>query len=415
MKRTARLALAVAVALAAPAAFAQSKAAPSKASPAPSKAAPAAKAPIANYWMDIATVHLAMPGAEDMADMPILGNLMGNAFGGSKVGVMPGKWMDLALYTRQKPAGTNGTHAIPPGMAMGASLPLEPVPKPQPGGTSGQFDYERPKGRLLLYWGCSPTVRPGQPRVLDMATASIEDFGRFFMGRYSPERGATSRPGHAIWPNETDRQRVPKDASLLGEHAVTGDGVPPGLKFAIGERQDFMERLRLAAPGDPKASIEASWNAVAHARAYFLQAMGGDGNDMILWSSSDVPDAGLGLVDYLSHANIDQWVKDKVLMPATQQRCAIPQGIFGQAGGAMLRGIAYGNELNLVHPPRPTDARALAAWNPEWSLRVRVKSTAMAMLGAEDDGGRRGGREREPKKEEAVNPLDILRKGIFGR
>ena len=49
----------------------------------------------------------------------------------------------------------------------------------------------------------------------------------------------------------------------------------------------------------------------------------------------------------------------------------------------MLRGIAYGNELNLVHPPRPTDAKLLAAWNPEWSLRVRVKSTAMAMLGQE--------------------------------
>ena len=394
----ARLALAACLALAGPA-LAQSKSAP-------------AKTPIANYWMDVATVHLAMPGAEEMADMPLLGNLMGNMFGGSKMGVMPGKWLDLSLYTRQKPGGTVGTHAIPPGQNMGATLPLEPVEKPKPRGTSqdsNPTDYEKPKGRLLLYWGCSATVRPGQPRILDMATAGPQDFAKFFVGRYAPERGATSRPGHAIWPNEKDNQRVPKNASLLGEHAVSGEGVPPSLKFALGERQDFMERLNLAAPGDPKASINSTWNAVPNARAYFLSAMGGDGNDMILWSSSDVPEAGLGLMDYLSHSQIDQWVKEKVLLPATTQQCAIPSGIFGTAGGAMLRGIAYGNELNLVHPPRPTDAKLLAAWNPEWSLRVRVKSTAMAMLGQEAQP------ERQQKKEEPVNPLDILKKGIFGR
>jgi len=393
-----RLALAAFLAMAGPA-LAQSKAAP-------------AKTPIANYWMDVATVHLAIPGAEEMADMPLLGSLMGNMFGGSKLGVMPGKWLDLALYTRQKPAGTLGTHAIPPGQNMGPSLPLEPVEKPKPRGTSQDSnpgEYEKPKGRLLLYWGCSATVRQGQPRILDMATAGPQDFARFFVGRYAPERGATSRPGHAIWPNEKDNQRVPKNASLQGEHAVTGEGVPPSLKFALGERQDFMERLNLAAPGDPKASINSSWNAVPNARAYFLSAIGGDGNDMILWSSSDVPEAGLGLMDYLSHSQIDQWIKDKVLLPATVQQCAIPSGIFGTAGGAMLRGIAYGNELNLVHPPRPTDAKLLAAWNPEWSLRVRVKSTAMAMLGQEAQP------ERQQKKEEPANPLDILKKGIFGR
>ena len=224
MPPPARLALAVTLALAAPLALAQSKAAP-------------AKPPIANYWMDVATVHLAMAGAEEMADMPLLGNLMGNMFGGSKMGVMPGKWLDLSLYTRQKPAGTVGTHAIPPGQNMGPSLPLEPVEKPKPRGTSqdtATTDYEKPKGRLLLYWGCSATVRPGQPRILDMATAGPQDFAKFFVGRYAPERGATSRPGHAIWPNEKDNQRVPKNASLQGEHAVTGEGVPPSLKFALG-------------------------------------------------------------------------------------------------------------------------------------------------------------------------------------
>jgi hypothetical protein len=396
---TRRTALAACLALALPA-FAQSKAAP-------------AKTPIANYWMDVATVTVSIPGVDEMSDMPLLGSMMGNFFGGSKMGVVPGKWLDLALYTRQKPAGTEGTHAIPPGQKMGASLPLVPVANPQPGGTAPESNEEmerqKPKGRLLLYWGCSESVRQGQPRILDMATAGPMDFARFFVGRYAPERGATAQPGRAIWPNEKDRQRVPKDSSLLGEHAVSGEGVPPSLKFAIGEKQDFMERLNLAAPGDPKGPLTAGWNAVPTARAYFLSAVGGGGDDLILWSSSELPEAGLGLMDYLSNPQIDQWVKEKVLLPATAQRCAIPAGIFGSAGGAMLRGIAYGNELNLLHPPRPADAKLLAAWNPEWSARVRVKSTGMTMLGGE------AARERQPKREEPANPLDILKKGIFGR
>jgi hypothetical protein len=401
MTRTTAIALAVGLAFAAPA-FAQSKA-----------AAPA-KTPIANYWMDVATVNLSIPGAEEMADMPVLGSMMGNFFGGSKMGVMPGKWLDLALYTRERPAGTEGTHAIPPGQKMGASLPLEPVPRPTPGGTAPEsredVERQKPKGRLLLYWGCGESVRAGQPRILDMATAGPADFAKFFVGRYAPERGATSQPGRAIWPNEKDKQRVPKDSSLAGEHAVSGQGVPASLRFSIGEKQDFMERMNLAAQGDPKGPVTASWNAVSTARAYFLSAVGGGGDDLILWSSSELPEAGIGLMDYLANAQIDQWVKEKVLLPATTTQCAIPSGIFGNAGGAMLRGIAYGNELNLLHPPRPTDARLLAAWNPEWSLRVRVKSTSMTMLGQEAQSSR-----QQQKKEEPANPLDLLKKGIFGR
>jgi len=394
------LAFAVACAIATPQALAQQAA---------SKAAP--KTPVANYWMDVATVNVSIPGAQEMADMPLIGGMMGNWFGGSKLGVVPGKWLDLALYTREKPAGTEGTHAIPPGQKMGASLPLEPVPRPQRGGTAPESvdQQQKPKGRLLLYWGCGESVRAGQPRILDMATAGPEDFAKFFVGRFAPERGATSQPGRAIWPNEKDRQRVPKDASLQGEHAVSGEGVPPSLRFAIGERQDFMERLDLAAPGDPKAAVVAGWNAVPAARAYFLSAVGGGQDELVLWSSSELPEAGIGLMDYISNSQIDQWVREKVLLPATAQRCAIPAGIFGQAGGAVLRAIAYGNELNLVHPPRPSDARALALWSPEWSLRVRVKSTSMTMLGMQEGGG------RPQKKEEPSNPLDLLKKGIFGR
>ena len=63
----------------------------------------------------------------------------------------------------------------------------------------------------------------------------------------------------------------------------------------------------------------------------------------------------------------------------------------------MLRMIAYGTELNLAHPPRPTDPKI--AYEPEWALKVRVKSVAFTMLGmpgmdgggASEDGSAAGG------------------------
>ncbi|MCU0938687.1 MAG: hypothetical protein MUC86_05980, partial [Burkholderiaceae bacterium] len=84
--------------------------------------------------------------------------------------------------------------------------------------------------------------------------------------------------------------------------------------------------------------------------------------------------------------------KDKVLLAPAVTQCAIPKGIFGRSKGAMLRMIAYGPELNLAHPPRPTDVKI--TWEPEWAVRVRTKSTAMAMLGQSMDGGSRMGEAR---------------------
>lgn len=359
------------------------------------------KPPIAQYWMDVAT--LSMAGMDDMPDMGAMGGL-GGLFGGppgakptgpgfgQTRGMMPGRWLDLAVYTQQKPAGTQATQAIPPGQAMGASLVLLPPVKeaakamPQLPSTPETVEKdevpEQPKGRVLLYWGCGDTVRPGQPKVLDFATASFQDYGTFMAGRSDRERGATAAPGHAVWPNPQHSQKVPKDASLTGTHAVSGDGIPANLQFAIGQAQDFMPKLALTAQGGGAAATLLQWPALAHARAYFFNAMGSSGHDMVIWSSADVPEPGWGLINYASNANVDKWLAEKVLLPHTQTQCAIPAGVFAQADSGMVQGIAYGNELNLAHPPRPADRKL--PWAPEWTARIRVKSAAMLSL--EGDG-----------------------------
>jgi len=97
------------------------------------------------------------------------------------------------------------------------------------------------------------------------------------------------------------------------------------------------------------------------------------------WSSSEVPEAGDGLVNYLSNANQEKHLKEKAILPTSKTSCEIPAGIFADAMFVNARGIAYGRELNIVHPERPADPKV--AWDQEWTARVRVKSVANLMVG----------------------------------
>ena len=399
--------------------------------------------PVAQYWMDVATVRMA-----DMDELPNLGALGGmaagmmgmqgvgdNSFGATK-GMMPGRWLDIAVATQRKPAGTQATQTIPAGLGLGASLPLLPpepvaaksnVPQSRDRETDDGMP-EQPKGRILLYWGCSDAVRAGQPKVLDLTNAKPADYAQFMRGRATRERGATAAPGHAIWPNAQSKQQVPKGASLQGEHKVSGEGIPASLQFSVGQVQDFMPPLVLSSTGGGANATTLAWAAQPQARAYFLNAMGGNDGEMVLWSSSETPEPGWGLMDYLSTPNLDLWLADKTLLPTSQTQCAIPAGIFAKSKGAMVQGMAYGQELNLAYPPRPADRRV--AWAPEWSARVRVKSVAMLPL--EDSAGRRRAATQAPtsktdKGEEAPEQKSLLPvlpgipgvgealKGLFGR
>lgn len=409
---------------------------------APAGAAPAGAAqnevPIAQYWMDLATFNLM--GMDEMPDMQgipggLLGGMMGRSsamgrdgrhargvgnFGQTKVQTI-GRQIDIALHTRERPAGTSAVQQVPGGADLGAE-PLHLVTPPREGGQRGtdEPDYpEPPRGRILFYWGCSETVKPGQPRVMDMANFSASDYAGFMQGRSVRDRGARAEPGHAIWPNERENSRIQRQSTLVGEHAVAGEGVPDGLRFRIDAAHDFMPSLQVSSSGDPRQSVRVRWQPLASARAYLVTAISGgmDGDsvpEMVIWSSSEPPESGMGLLDYASNANIDQWLRERVLLPPTQSECAIPEGIFAGREGTMLQTIAYGNELNLVHPPRPTDPKAV--WNPQWSVRVRNKSLAMNLLGEDPMQMPDGEDERgsAPARQEKTGMRRLFR-GILGR
>ncbi len=401
--------------------------------PTPASAQPAAiKPPQAQAWIDVATfsgmgmpMSGAMPGS---GGNPLsgLGGLFGgagkNSFGQTR-SASAGRWVDVTLSARDNPTLADGQQAVPSGFLTPALTLLAPRAAPQAPTTDAddkviEPDYEKPKGRLLLYWGCGATVRAGQPKVLDMATANPADLAQFFVSRRATQRGAHSAPGRPVWPNPTDARLVPEQTSLVGEHTFSGKGVPDGFRFQLPAAQDLMPALQITQREQAGAN-ELSWHALPTARAYFLTGIGTNPNeDMVIWSSSEMPDTGFGLLDYQTNAAVDRWLREKVLLAPTTTQCTVPAGVFGSEGG-MLRMIAYGHELNLVHPPRPADPKA--PWDPVWAVKVRVKSVASLLPGMSEPpratptpSTREAPKERPDKPDPLVKPLDLLR-GILGR
>lgn len=361
--------------------------------------------PKINLWMDVSTSSFAgMPDMESMgAGGGLLGSLMGAASGGTGLGgalktygqarsfsMLPSRVIDIALLNTNKPA-VEVSQAIPAGMKMGAALPLVPPVKTESIRKEERDELpqnmERPKGRILIYWGCSETVRSGQPRIIDLA-GDMTKFGNAFSGRYAPDRSVRVSEKHAIYPNDKNTVNLSKDSSIAGEHQINGDGIPASMRFSLSQAQDIMPAIALQSSGNPASSIKLNWQSLSQAKAYFISAFSSNGNDMVLWSSSESADAGMGLMDYLPNATIDNWLRDRVLLQPSTTSCAVPQGIFAakdgsRDSGAMAQMIAFGGESYIVHPPRPTDAKT--PWNQEWAVRLRLKSQTMASLGGEDN------------------------------
>lgn len=382
------------------------------------------KPPIAVYWMSVETnggMGIAVPAG--------LGGIL-------PPGMQGGKRLKLELGSAQSASGEpRANHAIPPGLSMGPSLPLlTPQTERAQGSAQPQSDgrFEQPKGRMLIYWGCGETIRAGQPVIVDFANLNPQDAAKAFQSR-SVARPRGPAPGqnrtYGDWPNRENSTAVPGNASLVGEHVVAGN-YSPEIRFAVAERHDFMAPVAFdpvrKAPG---GAYLVKWQSIPTAIGYFATAIGqGEAqNDMVMWSSSEVKEMGQVLMDYLPPAEVQRLIKEKVVMTPQTTECAVPAGIF-RKDGAMLNFIGYGDELNVVHPPRPKDPRQ--AWEQQYVVKLRLKSTGMTMLAEGDAGSHIRGSARDDtssqQSEERRTPptpgpadavkegVNILR-GIFGR
>lgn len=333
------------------------------------------KAPVSQAYIDLATFS---------GGMAIPGGGGDNPFGMTQ-GQSPGRWMDVTLLTRNNRKLRAATHGVPAGARLGPVLNLlapdqGPADAPGPDDTdTAAQKFKLPKGKMYLYWGCGAEVRKGQPLVLDFAKMAPAQFNKFFENRSATVRAPRPAPGRPVWPNRNDPRRLPDGASMVGEHAFAGDGVVDGFRFNIDARHDLMPAVEASRRDDGKGVL-FQWKPMQQASAWFVQSMGmrdrgedeAEEMEMVYWTSSELPDMGMGLMDYQPNGAISKWQKEKVLLPAGASECMAPKEAVGAM--SMSRVIAYGEELNMAYPPRPKDPKV--AWEPQWHVKVRLKSVA---------------------------------------
>jgi hypothetical protein len=379
--------------------------------------------PVAQYWVSAETAAGMNMGAMGGG----MGGMMGRMMG---AGGDSGKRLVLQLGSAQgAPGDPRAQHDIPPGMAMGASLPLVTPKAERPSREPGELPQgmEKPRGRMLIFWGCGERARPGQPVVIDFAKLAQ---GQMPPGLASRRVNAPNPPafgrnrGYGDWPNPEDSRPVPENASLRGDHVVKGN-YSPEIRFGV-DRHDFMDRVALSSQGMPSGATSVRWNAVGGATGYFAMATGGnDREEVVFWTSAEGQEMGGALMDYVPPAEVARLVREKAVLAPSVTECTVPAEVIKAAPAAFLSFIAYGDELNVVHPPRPQDASR--TWEQVYAVKVRLKSTGSMLL---SEGGMAGGsRGRQqpdamPPAGETASPqepaspveqgIGILR-GILGR
>jgi hypothetical protein len=268
---------------------------------------------------------------------PSIGAIMGmmSGRGGSSVAHM----LELRSSSRERPAGApDANHFIPAGMQMGASLPLVAPPPPKEyHGTSERSEpgtYEKPHGRMLIYWGCGEHASAGEPMVIDFAKVAagqippgiqaLAKMGRA-MGRMAsrPPRPENSA-AFGEWPNSRDSRPVPATASLIGVHRVQANYAPP-IAFTLGQGQDFMPGLGLREAGVlPSGADRLDWTPPAQATGYALALFGqGTGGDTIIWTSGKSATM-FPAFDYETPAEVKRMIAAGAALPPTTNECLLP-------------------------------------------------------------------------------------------
>jgi hypothetical protein len=368
--------------------------------------------PQANYWMDVATASGMAAGMTRGGTQPSMAQIQAMMHGGSG-----GAQHSLNLYlaSKTKAAQPEAQHLIPPGMQMGPSLPLIAPATTAPERTDYSMPehFQRPQGRMLIYWGCGEHAGAGQPTVVDFAKIAPGQMPPGFASMVSavhaaqpPHAGQSA--GYGEWPNNKDLRTVPATASLLGAHKVEGNFSPP-IAFSLAAGQDFMPALGLREGGGlPSGAIPLSWTPASQATGYALSMFGGtETGDVIVWTSANKASAFPNM-DYLSPSQVKPLVASgAVLAPSTSQ-CTVPAEVVRASPAGMAMMIGYGPEADFSDKPKM----------PTWTVRARYKTTASLMLGMGGMFGDSGddpqqaqqpGQQQQPKKKKRGFGLgDIL-------
>lgn len=366
----------------------------------------------ATYWMtgETASGMAAMAGGDPAAIMQAVNGRPGAAAFRRR--------LMLQLGSDRRAPQPAAEHLPPQGLGAGPSLPLvSPASAPPAAGNMGlPAGMERPRGRILVYWGCGERAGAGQPAVIDFASLTGGQVPAAFANasiRMASPPAAGRNAGYGEWPNARSQAQVPATGSLVGDHVVRGN-YNPEMRFSLAQGQDFLAPVVLGS-NTPAASgaIPLSWQPVGGARAWMVTSIGAGANgDMVMWSSSEVQVMPM-MHDLIPQEEVARLVQRRVLLNGGATSCTIPAEVARAGQGAMLAVQALGPEVNLSQQ-RPAGARG--GWRPEWTVKLRTKSTYMGLLGVDMSGmmGAQAGERAQPQNgnRPSQRPRDVLRRGI---
>lgn len=356
----------------------------------------AAKSP-AIYWMTAETSSGMMGGMGNAGGGGGRGGMGGMSMGSMMSGLLGGRGgasaapsynhsLQLQLGTAQKPADAPKADHIPPQGLQTGTLPLETPRQARREENRDPVEQARqmgkPKGRMLIYWGCGERAGAGQPVVIDFATLSAGKIPPGFASASLPTMSPPATGNYATygeWPNARSSVTVPAAGKLAGQHVVKGN-YSPQIQFTLGPDQDFLPPVELTAQSPARSgSVPLSWRAIPGAKAWLVTTMGANSKgDVILWSSSTTQIMAMAL-DFVPQDAIAGLVQKGTLLPGTATQCTVPSDVAKAGEGALLRMVALGGEANFSAPAKPKNAPA--NWQPDWIAKVRVKSSYGGMLG----------------------------------
>jgi hypothetical protein len=376
----------------------------------------------ATYWMSAETASglsaQAGGGASPAGGRSLLGAFAGGGRAAPRADAFVHN-LRLELGSPRRAPAPAADHFIPAGLNAGASLPLvSPEPaRPDtrlyqgPGGGDGGAS-----GRILVYWGCGEHARAGQPFEIDLSRMAR---GRMPPGMAGLAVRATAPPSAADsatfgeWPNQRSRTNIPAGGSLVGAHSIRGN-YSPDINFNLASGQDFLAPIAIASNRrGPSGAVPVAWRQVPNATGYFLMAVGSrSDNTIVMWSSSEIQFSQMGAFDYLSPEEVVRLIAQRVvLQPATTQ-CTVPAEFTQGVQAASLMMTAFGPEANFA-TPRP--ASAARGWRPDWTVKLRTRSTYAGILGQDVAAMIRGETAGGPQQDQPRRPRRTGLGGLLGR
>jgi hypothetical protein len=325
----------------------------------------------------------------------------------------------LRLGSQQAPVGgkAKADHFVPPAARLGKSVALVAPPREQ---AAPDLLPEKPKGRLLIFWGCGEHAPKGQPVVLDFAkiaagqmppgmpgSAVVRDWGP------TPDNSRS----FARWPAD-DHKFVKVDSSLIGAHKVVSTYAPE-ISFTLAK--DFMAPITSRTATLPSGASRLSWTGIPGATAWLAFLTGGKqgpngdaSGDVVMWTSSADKQFGGGLMDWITPEQAASLVTSGTLMAPTSTSCVIPAEVVAAFPDFRLGTLtAFGPQESFAYPPRPADTKVV--WKPEWTARIRHRSTTNWMQAQGMEMGGVGASAREEGQDGVQQPeCKPKKKGLGG-